>query len=261
MAPRALAAIVLAACTSSPAPSATSLPSAAPVAASVDAPEGRDGAGAQQGSVRGQAWSYEEVDGQGRLRIGARSVIVERRGDCYRTQELFGCVDEPADIAEELIRFSPDYSHEPTLAPGSCPVHEEAAVPISRLGDQVFFPICEGERCDFTWARARELAPREGGPRAWILVRGARERGVFTPDCGNWGECQIGVALPCGAHHLTLVLPFDYRWTLEPDGVAGGLWAFREARRAGSADAEADGAELPAARWVWRAGKYVLQTS
>lgn len=83
--------------------------------ASTDAPD----TATLTGAVLGVPWSFEEVDGQPRLRIGDHVVVLELLdGPCYATHELHGCWPGPAEIAEQLIRFSPNLS--PLAHPPAC---------------------------------------------------------------------------------------------------------------------------------------------
>jgi hypothetical protein len=74
---------------------------------------------ARGGAVLGVPWTFEEVDGKPRLHIGDRVVVLELlEGPCYATDELHGCWPGPAEIARQLIFFSPNYS--PLAHPPPC---------------------------------------------------------------------------------------------------------------------------------------------
>ena len=65
----------------------------------------------KSGEILGVAWSVAEIDGATVLSIGERQLVLERAdGPCFVTDALHGCWESPAEIAEQLIRFSPDYS-------------------------------------------------------------------------------------------------------------------------------------------------------
>ena len=123
---------------------------------------------------------------------------------------------------------------------------------VTRFGDALRLEACGEGACPWGWARVRALGTAADGAAATsILVAGERRAEGFQADCGNWGECMTAVAVACAGDRVALVLPFDYRWTLEPDGVEDGHFRFVESVRPGAAPEES-GSPIGVGRVVWR---------
>lgn len=146
----------------------------------------------------------------------------------------------------------------PPPAPSPAPEACRGDVPVAVIGKGLIqFQHCVGDTCLPVTAAVRKLGTTAAEPRdTWLLTRGELDaEGELHPDCGNYGECQYGVALACGAPHdtkLTLVLDFEYRWVFEPRAVEAGHWTFREVTRAGAASLEADPGATPPEELIWR---------
>lgn len=138
-------------------------------------------AAATEGEVLGVAWRLEAQDGQAALRLGDRLVPIQRDADgCYVTDALHGCWPDPAAIAEQLLRFSPDHSPlaRPCLEPRYRLELERAVTPI-------------GEAPPLTQDRVRAVFSGD------LDGDGDQDAIVDLGFCSSWGDCLFGVFLRC----------------------------------------------------------------
>jgi hypothetical protein len=63
----------------------------------------------REGTVLDLPWSYQHDGAQYRLRIGEQTIPLARDAQgCFTTERLYGAWNDPARIADSLIRFDPD---------------------------------------------------------------------------------------------------------------------------------------------------------